>query len=265
MDEHNHQRTAIDIQEHWNNIAETYTTDPRGTMPDVHLRKLEFAAICQWIDRDDSVLDLGCGNGFMTLQLAQKITGPVVGIDFAKKMIDSAQHLLRETKPELRTRVRFAVDDIVHPQITGQFRKVISQRCLINLPSQHDQITALQKIHGLLEDGGIALLSEDTLQGYNTINALRASLQMENMAKRWHNYLFDEELLVQDPVQSLFDTVTICDFSSTYYLISRVVNIAYARRRQEGVEFYPELDVIASQLPAVGNFGLLRLIVLRKK
>ncbi|MBM3566306.1 MAG: class I SAM-dependent methyltransferase, partial [Alphaproteobacteria bacterium] len=179
-------------------------------------------------------------------------------------MIAQARALLATEEAAIQKRVRFEVADVTTLPFIERFTKVVSFRCLINLPSDEMQAKALARIATMLEPGGQALLSEDTSQGYDAINALRLSLGLPQMERRWHNNPIDEAL-VREICPSIGLVVEeIWDFSSSYYMISRAVNPLLAREIKFGKDFIPELDAIARQLPAVGNFGLLRLIRLRK-
>jgi cyclopropane fatty-acyl-phospholipid synthase-like methyltransferase len=258
-------KNIVNIKNHWNKVAKSTKTDPRGAMPDVNLRKLEFDAICKHVKVDDSLLDIGCGNGSCTIEFAKMIRGNVVGIDFARNMVKYAEDLLKEEDKELQKRVSFIVENILNLKLKRIFNKVISQRCLINLPESEMQIKALENIYQFLDINGIVLLSEDTLQGFNSVNLLRKQVGLEPITKRWHNTLINEDIFSSEPICSLFKLKDIIDFSSTYYMISRVINISYARTMKDDQDYYPELDSIAALLPPVGNFGLLRLIVLEKK
>lgn len=69
---------------------------------------------------DDTIVDLGCGSGENTLELARRArSGQTLGIDSSAAMIARAQALRDGLKPELRDRLRF---------ITGDFRELADDR-----------------------------------------------------------------------------------------------------------------------------------------
>jgi ubiquinone/menaquinone biosynthesis C-methylase UbiE len=256
--------TPDSIKAHWDEIADKWKSDPQGMMQDTNLRELEFQTVVQCLGNESSVLDLGCGSGAITLKLAQAVPGNVLGLDFSPKMIEQANQLLSKQDPSVQERVRFQLGDVTNLSLNEKFSTIISFRCLINLADQDSQKKAIANIGKHLEANGQALISEDTAQGYNAINAARKTIGLPKMAKHWNNTPIDEALVKDEAEKNNMELVEIADFSSTYYLVSRAVNIKFAEVKNEGVEFYPELDDIAAKLPAFGNFGLLRLIKLRK-
>jgi len=93
------------------------------------------------------ILDLGTGNGALTIQLARQ-GATVVGVDTLEGAIDDARHNLSLESPEVQGRVTFGVSDLYEnlPQITGedtpQFNAVIYnnplnlEAALQNIPSE---------------------------------------------------------------------------------------------------------------------------------
>lgn len=256
--------TSESIRKHWDEIATKWQSDPRGAMPDANLRELELNAILHELPEGGSMVDVGCGNGAITLKIANHFSGDIIGVDFSGEMIKQANLALEISAAPVRKQVAFQVGDVCYFQPPGPVTAVIGCRCLINLTSADKQREALKNISDMLEPGGVALLSEDTLQGYEAINRVRSEIDLPSIDKRWHNLPIDESL-VRDAASKIgLEVVGIDDFSSTYYLVSRAINIKFAELRGGEVPFYNELDMIGAKIPAVGNFGLLRLIRLRK-
>ena len=72
----------------------------------------------------ESVLDLGCGDGTLTAQLADLVPqGEVVGIDASQGMIDAA-------RPKERGSLRFFLLDINNLNLTARFDIVFSNATL---------------------------------------------------------------------------------------------------------------------------------------
>lgn len=94
---------------------------------------------------NERVLDLGCGDGALTLQLAELLPdGEVVGIDASQGMIDVAS--TRE-----RPNLRFSRLDINHLDYENQFDVVFSNATL-HWIKDHQRL--LQNIHRALRDDG---------------------------------------------------------------------------------------------------------------
>jgi trans-aconitate 2-methyltransferase len=99
------------------------------------------------------VLDLGCGNGKITAEIARRVPhGAVLGVDASSDMIAFArEHFSAATYPNLK----FLVTDIRQLVFRGEFDTVVSFNALHWIP---DQATALQAIHASMSQGGSAQL-----------------------------------------------------------------------------------------------------------
>ncbi|HLI64238.1 MAG TPA: class I SAM-dependent methyltransferase [Terriglobales bacterium] len=98
----------------------------------------------------ERVLDLGCGNGNVTAQIAARLpAGSVVGIDSSAEMIAyAAQHFSR---PNLQ----FHTDDIRHLPFRAAFDLVVSFNALHWIPQQDE---ALRSIRAAMKPGATAQL-----------------------------------------------------------------------------------------------------------
>jgi trans-aconitate 2-methyltransferase len=93
----------------------------------------------------ESVLDLGCGDGTLTAQLAEHLpAGEVIGIDASKGMIAVAQ-------PKARRNLRFLLMDINDLSLAEEFDVVFSNATL-NWVKDHRRLYA--SISRLLRAGG---------------------------------------------------------------------------------------------------------------
>src|SRR5580693_5001652 len=62
---------------------------------------------------DETIIDLGCGSGENTIELAARVPrGRVMGLDSSAAMIDAANKVLEAAEPELRERTKFIHGDI---------------------------------------------------------------------------------------------------------------------------------------------------------
>ena len=260
-------QSSIDIEaikDHWNEKARQEELDERCTMPDAYLKRLEVDRLVTYLDDTDILLEVGCGNGHSTLRFAEKVQSEVIGVDYAEEMIRCCERMLHQAAPSLRDRVRFEVHDILEPlPFDEYFSKVISARCLQNLGSWERQTRALKNIHAWLRPGGHLLLSENTVQGLKKINGLRMAVGLHELPVRWHNLYFDEDQLLEF-IRPYFRLVEIDNFSSTYYVASRIFNAKLAHDRGEEPDYMSEINRIATMLPPIGDYGLLKLIVLQK-
>ena len=101
----------------------------------------------------EQILDVGCGNGKTTAEIAARVpAGAVVGVDASAAMIAfAAAHF----DPALHPNLQFAVADARHLPYRHQFDRVVSLNALHWIPEQ-DQV--LQSIHSAVKPGGLVQL-----------------------------------------------------------------------------------------------------------
>ena len=108
---------------------------------------------------DERLLDVGCGDGFITMQLAQRLpSGSVVGVDASRRMIEKALTRVPggpHREPADLLRVQFHVDDALALPFERDFDIAVSFNALHWI---HDQTAALQGIARSLDDGGRAVI-----------------------------------------------------------------------------------------------------------
>ncbi len=100
-----------------------------------------------------SVLDLGCGSGHITAQIAARVPqGKVLGVDASSDMISFAR---AHYGPAVTPNLRFTVADIRQISFSGEFDTVVSFNALHWIPQQAE---ALQAIHRAMRQNGFAQL-----------------------------------------------------------------------------------------------------------
>ena len=98
------------------------------------------------------VLDVGCGDGKITAEVAEGVPGgAVVGVDPSTAMIDFAREHFAGDHPNLS----FAVGDVTRLAYRDEFDVVVSFNALHWVP---DQAAALRGIRDAMRPGGRALL-----------------------------------------------------------------------------------------------------------
>ena len=256
-----------DIKKFWDDQAKLHRSSYLATMPDYFLRKLELENIQRLLVQGSYVADIGCGNGYSTIHYAQAMDINIYGLDYSEVMIAMAQQALLKLPEEVQKKISFQIGDVRHTGMESEFfNTVITDRCLINLPTPSDQSKAIHEIYRLLKDNGLYLMCEDSAQGLQNLNVIRQYVGLQAIETRWHNLYIDEGH-INETIKGMFTVEKIINFSSFYYLASRVINAKISQ--EQGIEpsYDSEINRVAamcSSLSCFGDFGPLKLFVLRK-
>jgi SAM-dependent methyltransferase len=79
------------------------------------------------VKRDERVLDIGCGNGALSLDVAEKAGAYVVGIDM------NADNIATAKKRHAHARVQYEIGDVLAKKLEGPFETVILSNVLEHL------------------------------------------------------------------------------------------------------------------------------------
>jgi SAM-dependent methyltransferase len=110
--------------------------------------------------RDARVLDLGCGHGVLTVDLARLGAAEVVGLDLDTNAITFANSYVPGAFPELSSRIRFVAHDIADLAGSGTFDFVFSKDAFEHIL---DLTGVVGHIHRLLKPGGRLILGTSPL------------------------------------------------------------------------------------------------------
>ena len=215
-------KTIEKIVDYYDKRVSQYGGAGESTLLDGNMRILEIETVQGWLSPADRVLEIFCGNGVSTLELATGCKS-VVACDLSERMIASARGNLEGCRPT-RTNVTFEqrnVLDIDKAYGPGQFDVVVSIRGLINLPSWELQKEAIAKIHGLLPQGGKFILIEGFRNGLEKLNGLRKKHSIKPLSEPWYDNYFDEPRL-SEFLNPLFRTRHERNLD-VYFLVSRVL------------------------------------------
>lgn len=251
------EKIKMNVVDFWNNRANL--GEAAGTQ-DVILKRLEISELLKRVPFGSRVLDVGCGNGITLQALAKQNNCRGIGIDFAESMIQAAQ------ASNIYDRISFQVCDITTlnlPDLPGPFDVGISERCLINLPDFYAQKRAFLAITDRLKPGGRYFMVENFYDGLVKLNALRALVGLGAMEPPWHNLYFHEDDIKRWESSSLV-LEQVVPFTSTYYFLSRVVYARLAEDSGEKLRYESPINLLAPQLPVLGDVGATRLWVWRR-
>jgi trans-aconitate 2-methyltransferase len=128
----------------------------------------------------ERILDIGCGNGKTTAEIAARVQGgTVVGVDASAAMIAFAE---AHCDPSLHPNLQFAVADVRHLLYEHEFDLVVSFNALHWIPEQ-DQ--ALQSIRSAVKRDGLAQLR---LVPKGKRKSLEDVIEETRLSPRWIGY-----------------------------------------------------------------------------
>lgn len=228
---------------------------------DVIAKHIEMDTLARFISDGQRVLDIGCGNGITAMELARRFAVRITGVDFSPEMVAAAQTLAADQ--EFRGRVDFMVGEVPGIINVEPADVVYTERMVINLPSWAEQAQAIRDIGQLLAPGGLFLMCENSQTGLDRLNELRERVGLSRIEPPWHNrYLVDDEVAQGDG--GVLELERVIDYSSTYYLLSRIVNASLAARDGREPDYDSPINRLALELPAMGNVGQGRLWIWRR-
>ena len=163
----------------WEIFFEVYEGLPRQG-PGNHACAAKALGLCRELPHFPAILDLGCGVGGQTLQLAEMTPGSIVAIDSHAPSIKLLQAAIAERG--LLPRVSAVVGDMARPeQPPGSFDLIWSEGALYNIGLKN----ALDVCHGLLRPGGYLAFTDAIWRKENPPSEVKASFDMDYPAMGW--------------------------------------------------------------------------------
>ncbi len=223
-----------------------------ATSPDYNLREVEINCLLKWLSNGKKVLDVGCGNGYSTIRFAEKYTSDFIGIDFVDDMVSAARGMTG--KHNIIGKIEFRVGDVTNIGFDDDtFDVVVSERCLLNLPSREMQWKAMSEISRVLKTGGIYLMLEGTLQGLGKMNEIRNKFGLDPIPEaeksyNWFSNKFDEPEMIAKSSEYFSELISIERFGM-YFFLSRVVHPLLVRPEQP--EYDAKINEVAREIGKV--------------
>jgi ubiquinone/menaquinone biosynthesis C-methylase UbiE len=229
---------------------------------------MEICEILARLEDGDRVLDIGCANGFSTVQFAAQKRIEIFGLDYIPEMIEEAKKRAAALSTKLVGRVSFDVGDITAINHAPEsFDKVVVIRVVINLGEWNNQLRGLKECARVLKPGGLLLLSEATLQGWKKLNAFRNEWGMPDLPMPPFNNYLDQDMVVKE-TSSKLELLSVSNFASSYYVGTRVLKPLLIQALGAQVRVAdPDMhwNRWFSSLPAAGDYGTQKLFVFRKR
>jgi ubiquinone/menaquinone biosynthesis C-methylase UbiE len=255
------------IQQYWTQQAVNHGQSASASWSDHCIIEMEIVEILKYINTNESVIDIGCANGYTTVQLAAQKEIAIRGVDCIPEMIKHANLRLSGIENNLLGTVSFKCGNITElDEDSETYDKAIVKRVLINLHNWDDQRRGLQETIRVIKPGGMLLLSEATLQGWGNINKLRNEWGLSDIPMPSFNCYIDRDNMV-DSISNQLKLIKVVNFASTYYVGTRLLKPLLIQALGKNINVADpnmEWNRWFSQLPAWGNYGIQELFVFRK-
>jgi SAM-dependent methyltransferase len=198
--------TLPEIEQFWQTSARA-EHDAEGLRPtarDPSLQDLVETACERWIEPHMRLFDIGCGDGHSTVRFARRAAS-AVGFDYITNFVEMARANGRRAECRNLTFDQANVLDLASVRERhGLADVVVTIRCLINLPEWNLQRQAVEEIAKTVKPGGLYLLSEGWLEGFDGLNTLRARAGLEPLNLVKYNSLMSRHAF-EDFVTPLFE------------------------------------------------------------
>ena len=237
-----------DILNFWNKQA---SLAEKAGSQDLVAKEVEVAALSRYIQGGMKVCEFGCGSGTTAIKFAQRFDIRMDCFDFSPAMIEAAR--LAAMQAGVHFRINFDVADVqVEPPLKDLYDVIYTERMLINLQDWEAQSRAIRYLESKLKPGGRLLLCENSIQGLGKLNDLREMVGLEKISPPWHNCYLDDAA-VKGLCEHGLKLVAVDPFSSTYYILSRVVNAWLAKQEGLPPAYDSPVNRLALMLPSFGD------------
>lgn len=258
------------IKQYYIGRAKKYGSSGVATMGDMNIRELEVEKLIEGFHllsyfKTSKILEVGCGNGYVTERIAKELDVKLTCIDFCEELIEIAKR--RKLKG-----ANFSVGNALNLEYAdASFDFVFTERCLINIPSWERQQQALREIWRVLKVGGGFLMIEAFTDGLNNLNKARADVGLEPIKQPYWDLFFDKNEF-KEFIKGKFVNASSLDFEgevstnflSSYYFGSRVIYPAFMSMMKRDVVYNTKFVEFFRYVLPYGNYAPVQIFILEK-
>ncbi|HLO76068.1 MAG TPA: class I SAM-dependent methyltransferase [Magnetospirillum sp.] len=245
---------------HWNDRAASEPDDARVNIADTAQREVELHAILPHLRAGDRVLEVGCGNGYVTDRL-RRLVRHVDAFDYAENMVERARRLYGESNN------RFFHDNVLAPrQWAGPYDAILCVRVLINLRDLGEQRQAIRNLAAALRPGGRLILAEGFRDGFDALDGLRAQAGLPPLQPAPINF-YSRKAELMETILPLF-TVAGSFHTGLFDVLTRVaLPAAIGAGNAQTSDFHHRIQGLATALngPQFAPFGRVQGLALIRK
>lgn len=198
-------------------------------------------ALCSELSECPKVLDLGCGVGGQTLQLAELTSGSIVAIDNHTRSIRRLQAAI--SMRGLEQRVSASLEDMAQPkQPPESFDLIWSEGALYSIGLSK----SLEVCHGLLHAGGYLAFTDAIWRKENPPTRVRTGFDLDYPTMGW---LKDDLVAIQDCGFELVGHFTLPDHAwwDDFYTPMEIRIAALRGKYSDDAEALAILDQLAEE------------------
>jgi ubiquinone/menaquinone biosynthesis C-methylase UbiE len=256
--------SATFTKEFWTVRSNECDEGEEYSTPDIYLNRRENRALKNFIrkTKPKKILDIGCGNGWSTIHVRPSTQHEIFGIDFNEEAIAYARDLVATNQLE---GFSFDIGDLEKLDFgDSYFDMIYSKRALSNLPSVRRQQMAISECARALRKGGFFYIQDLFMEGHQNLNKLRKKFNLPEIKKPRHANLLEDEVL-REMAGEFFDLISVEDNTSPYYLVSRII-YPFLRNITGGeIKRSSMINLFGSYLPSMGNLGVNKRYVFKRK
>ncbi len=155
------------------------------------------------VQNGESILDIGCGTGRLTIELAKKNpSGIIIGLDPNPDMIDKAKENIARSG---LTNIHLITNSILDYEPEIQFHGIFSNSALHWIKETRK---LYQKIYALLQPSGRLVAQTPTIGGYSDLATLfMLPIQPLNLSNYYKNWNYPIKLVKPHSLQKLLTTI----------------------------------------------------------
>ena len=211
-----------EIKAHWEQAGRGFPTDEKikPTSRDPYLAELERINILDFLKHFQNCLEIGSGDGGNGICYSRNV-GKILLADISISLMRIAR---ANFKAQAISNANFVIASIldIGQLFKTHFDCIISQRCIINLPTWQNQKEAIRQIHSCLCEGGIFLVSEGFQQELNNVNEERIKMGLGPCKSVEYNR-FLERNEFESFIKDKFKIIEIRDYGF-YLFMSRILH-----------------------------------------
>ena len=250
------------VKEHYRKEAKAHGLALTATMHDALTRRAEIDAILSHLRTGDKCLEVGCGNGSASIEIATAKKLSMRCIDFSPELIALA---CKQKTNGVKGTISFRQQDILTLDERARYDVVFTERCIINLLEWRDQKEALRRMAKALKKGGRLVLVEAFADGLRELNRARSEVGLTEIHPAYHNLHLEKEKVQEHLVSQGLKLTEENNFLSSYYFGSRVIYPVLAKAAKKQVMYNNAFGNFFFSLPPAGNYSHIKLLAFSKR